>query len=298
MIAGARVEVAPYKKAAHDFVLWKPSTPELPGWDSPWGRGRPGWHIECSAMARKHLGETIDIHAGGRDLIFPHHENELAQSRCAHDGAEFARYWVHNGFLSMDSEKMSKSLGNVLLVHDMVKTLPGELIRLALLSAHYKQPLDWSDETLQSARRMLDRLYGAVRGISVSDEERQAAQPPAGLIAALEDDLNTPKALAEFFALAKSLNKMTDDDERQKTAAVMYAAGDLMGLLQSDPEEWFAGDVDGELSADDIETLIEKRNAARAAKDFAAADGVRDELAAAGIQIEDGAGGTTWRRGG
>ena len=178
MIAGARVEVAPYKKAAQDFVLWKPSTPELPGWDSPWGRGRPGWHIECSAMARKHLGQTIDIHAGGRDLIFPHHENELAQSRCAHDGAEFARYWVHNGFLSMDSEKMSKSLGNVLLVHDMVKTIPGELIRLALLSAHYKQPLDWSDETLQSARRMLDRLYGAVRGIALSDEERRAAEPP------------------------------------------------------------------------------------------------------------------------
>jgi cysteinyl-tRNA synthetase len=298
MIAGARVEVAPYKKAAHDFVLWKPSTPELPGWDSPWGRGRPGWHIECSAMAKKHLGETIDIHAGGRDLIFPHHENELAQSRCAHDGAEFARYWVHNGFLSMDSEKMSKSLGNVLLVHDMVKTIPGELIRLALLSAHYKQPLDWSDETIQSARRMLDRLYGAVRGIEVSDADRQAAQPPQELVAALEDDLNTPKALAEFFALAKTLNKTTDAAERERLATAMYAAGDLMGLLQSDPEEWFAGDAEGELSAEDIEGLIEKRNAARAAKDFAAADDYRDQLAAAGIKIEDGAGGTTWRRGG
>ena len=298
MIAGARVEVAPYKKAAHDFVLWKPSSPELPGWDSPWGRGRPGWHIECSAMARKHLGETIDIHAGGRDLIFPHHENELAQSRCAHDGAEFARYWVHNGFLSMDSEKMSKSLGNVLLVHDMIKTIPGELIRLALLSAHYKQPLDWSDETLQSARRMLDRLYGAVRGIEVSDELRKAAEPPAELVAALEDDLNTPRALAEFFALAKSLNKLTDEDEKRQLAATMYAAGDLMGLLQSDPEDWFAGDVDGEMSAAEIEELIAKRNAARAARDFATADEVRDQLAAAGIQIEDGAGGTTWRRGG
>lgn len=298
MIAGARVEVAPYKKAAHDFVLWKPSTPEMPGWDSPWGRGRPGWHIECSAMAKKHLGETIDIHAGGRDLIFPHHENELAQSRCAHDGAEFARYWVHNGFLSMDSEKMSKSLGNVLLVHDMVKTIPGELIRLALLGAHYKQPLDWSDETLHSAGRMLDRLYGAVRGITVSDEDRQAAEPPAALLAALEDDLNTPKALAEFFALAKALNKATDDDEKQQMAAAMYAAGDLMGVLQSDPEEWFARDIDGELSAQDIETLIEKRNAARAAKDFAAADDYRDQLADAGIKIEDGSGGTIWRRGG
>jgi cysteinyl-tRNA synthetase len=298
MIAGARVEVAPYKKAAHDFVLWKPSTPEMPGWESPWGRGRPGWHIECSAMAKKHLGETIDIHAGGRDLIFPHHENELAQSRCAHDGAEFARYWVHNGFLSMDSEKMSKSLGNVLLVHDMVKTIPGEVIRLALLGAHYKQPLDWSDETLNSARRMLDRLYGAVRGIAVSDKDRQTAEPPVALLAALEDDLNTPKALAEFFALAKALNKSTDNDEKRQMAAAMYAAGDLMGLLRSDPEEWFARDVDGELSAEDIEALIAKRNAARAAKDFAAADDYRDQLLAAGIKIEDGSGGTIWRRGG
>jgi len=154
MIAGSRVEVAPYKKAAHDFVLWKPSTPELPGWESPWGRGRPGWHIECSAMAAKHLGKTIDIHAGGQDLVFPHHENEMAQSTCAHDGAPFARYWLHNGFLSIDHEKMSKSLGNVVLVHDLIKEIPGEVIRLALLSAHYRQPLDWSDDTLTAAKRM------------------------------------------------------------------------------------------------------------------------------------------------
>jgi cysteinyl-tRNA synthetase len=296
MIAGARVEVAPYKKAAHDFVLWKPSTPELPGWDSPWGRGRPGWHVECSAMARKHLGETIDIHAGGRDLIFPHHENELAQSRCAHDGAEFARYWLHNGFLSMDSEKMSKSLGNVLLVHDMIKTIPGEVIRLALLGAHYHQPLDWSDETLGSAKRMLDRLYGAVRGIDVSDDVRTAAEPSATLLEALEDDLNTPKAMAEFFALAKTLNKASDAAERERLAATMFASGDLMGLLQTDPESWFAGDVEGQLSADEIEALIDKRNAARAAKDFAAADAYRDRLGDAGIKIADGADGTSWRR--
>ena len=298
MIAGSRVEVAPYKKAAHDFVLWKPSTPELPGWDSPWGRGRPGWHVECSAMVKKHLGETIDIHAGGRDLIFPHHENELAQSRCAHDGAEFARYWLHNGFLSMDSEKMSKSIGNVLLVHDMLKTIPGEVIRLALLSAHYKQPLDWSDETIQSAKRMLDRLYGAVRGIEVSAELRAATEPPAALVTALEDDLNSPKALAEFFALAKQLNKTNIEDEKQALAAAMYAAGELMGLMQSDPEEWFAGDVEGESSADEIEALIAKRNAARAAKDFKAADRFRDQLADAGVIIEDGPGGTTWKRSG
>ena len=296
MIAGARVEVADYKKNAHDFVLWKPSTPELPGWDSPWGRGRPGWHIECSAMAAKHLGETIDIHAGGQDLIFPHHENELAQSRCAHDGKDFARYWVHNGFLSIDHEKMSKSIGNVLLVHNLVETIPGEVIRMALLSAHYRQPLDWSDDTVESARRMLDRLYGAVRGIEVSDAARAAAQPLDLVVAALEDDLNTPKAMAEFFGLAKKLNKETDENEQQRLAAEMVVTGDLLGLLQSDPEAWFAGHVEGELSAGDIEVLIEKRNAARAAKDFAAADAIRDQLAAAGVQIEDSPDGTTWRR--
>ncbi len=295
MIAGARVEVAPYKKAAHDFVLWKPSTPELPGWDSPWGRGRPGWHIECSAMAEKHLGKTIDIHAGGQDLVFPHHENEMAQSTCAHDGAVFARHWLHNGFLSINHEKMSKSLGNVLLVHDLIKTIPGEVMRLALLSAHYRQPLDWSDDTIDSARRMLDRLYGAVRGIEVDADARAAAEPPEALVAALEDDLNTPKAMAEFFALAKALNKATDDAERQALAARMYAAGDLMGLLQGDPEDWFAGG-DGELSAKDIQALIDERAAAKAAKDYARADAIREELADKGVRIEDGADGTTWRR--
>ena len=283
MIAGARVEVADYKRNAHDFVLWKPSTPELPGWDSPWGRGRPGWHIECSAMAEKHLGTTIDIHAGGQDLVFPHHENELAQSCCAHDGQDFARYWVHNGFLSIDHEKMSKSLGNVLL-------------RLALLSAHYRQPLDWSDETVESARRMLDRLYGAVRGIDVPEASLTAAEPLPSVVEALEDDLNTPKAMAEFFGLARALNKATGPEERQKLAATMYATGDLLGLLLSNPDDWFAGGDDGELSADAINEMIEKRNAARAAKDFAAADGLRDKLAEAGIQIEDGPNGTTWRR--
>ncbi len=298
MIAGSRVEVAPYKKAPQDFVLWKPSTDEQPGWDSPWGRGRPGWHIECSAMAEKHLGETIDIHAGGQDLVFPHHENECAQSRCAHGGAPFARYWLHNGFLSIDETKMSKSLGNVLLVHDLIETIPGEVIRLALLSAHYRQPLDWSADTIASARRMLDRLYGAVRGIEVPAAERAAAEVPEALIAALEDDLNTPKAMAEFFALARSLNKADDDAEKRRLAAQMYAAGDLMGLLQSDPEEWFAGDVEGDMPGDEVEALIGERNAARAAKDFARADEIRDRLAAAGVAIEDGPDGTTWRRSG
>jgi len=296
MIAGARVEVAPYKKAAQDFVLWKPSTPELPGWDSPWGRGRPGWHIECSAMAEKHLGETIDIHAGGQDLVFPHHENEMAQSTCAHDGAVFARYWLHNGFLSIDREKMSKSLGNVLLVHELIERMPGEVIRLALLSAHYRQPLDWSDETVDSARRMLDRLYGALRGVDVGDAARAAAEPPAGLIEALEDDLNTPKAMAEFFALAKSLNKASDPAEREALAAQMYASGDLMGLLATHPDAWFAGSGNDDAEAGEIEALIDERAAAKRKKDFARADAIRDELAARGIRIEDGADGTTWRR--
>ncbi len=296
MIAGARVEVAPYKKAAHDFVLWKPSTPELPGWDSPWGRGRPGWHIECSAMAERHLGETIDIHAGGRDLVFPHHENEMAQSCCAHDGAPFARYWLHNGFLSMDQTKMSKSLGNVVLVHELIKTIPGEVIRLALLSAHYKQPLDWSAGTIESARRQLDRLYGAVRGIEVSDEAREAAEVPAALLAALEDDLNSPKAMSVFFGLAKDLNKADDDAVKASLAAQMYASGKLMGLLSNDPDEWFSGHVECELSSEAIDALIEKRNAAKAAGDYDSADAIRDELKEHNVTIQDSRDGTTWRR--
>ncbi|MGA8202987.1 MAG: cysteine--tRNA ligase [Woeseiaceae bacterium] len=296
MIAGSRIEVAPYKRSSHDFVLWKPSTPELPGWESPWGVGRPGWHIECSAMAAAHLGDTIDIHGGGQDLVFPHHENELAQSRCAHDGADFARYWVHNGFLSMDHEKMSKSLGNVVLVRELLESVPGEVIRLALLGAHYRQPLDWSEETMDSARRMLDRLYGAVRGIEIDAAARAAAEPPDALVAALEDDLNTPKAMKEFFALARALNKATDADDRAALAAQMYACGDLMGLLQTDPENWFAGEGSGDLSVDEIDAMLARRTAAREARDYAAADAIRDELGAAGIGIEDGPDGTTWRR--
>ena len=298
MIAGSRVEVAPYKKAAHDFVLWKPSTPELPGWDSPWGRGRPGWHIECSAMAEQHLGNTIDIHAGGQDLVFPHHENECAQSACAHDGAPFARYWLHNGFLSIDQTKMSKSLGNVLLVHNLIKSIPGEVIRLALLSAHYRQPLEWSAETIAAARRMLDRLYGAVRGIEVPDDVRAAAAVPEPVVAALEDDLNTPKALAELFALARALNKTNDPAEMEALAAELYAAGDLMGLLTVDPETWFAGDADGSLSAEDIDVLIKQRNVAKSERDFERADAIREQLTAAGITIQDARDGTTWRRSG
>ncbi len=294
MIAGARVEVAPYKRAPHDFVLWKPSTPDLPGWESPWGRGRPGWHIECSAMAEKHLGRSIDIHAGGQDLVFPHHENELAQSTCAHKGAVFARYWLHNGFLSIDDTKMSKSLGNVVLVRDLVKSVPGEVIRLALLGAHYRQPLDWSDETLESARRMLDRLYGAIRSIDVPQDVRRCAEVPNAVVAALEDDLNTPKAMAEIFSLARELNRSSDAIRRQKLTAAILAAGDLVGILQANAEEWFAGQ--GAMLSDEVESLIEQRNAARAARDFAKADQLRHQLAESGISIEDGPDGTRWRR--
>ena len=296
MIAGARVEVAPYKQSPQDFVLWKPSTPELPGWDSPWGRGRPGWHIECSAMAEKHLGETIDIHAGGQDLVFPHHENEVAQSTCAHDGAIFARHWLHNGFLSIDNDKMSKSLGNVLLVHDLIKEIPGEVIRLALLSAHYRQPLDWSEDVLNSSRKMLDRLYGALRGVDVPEDVRAATEPADTVVAALEDDLNTPKAMKEMFDIARALNKSTDDAERQSLAATLLASGYLLGIAQDDPEAWFSAAAAGEISADDIEQLIADRNAARAAKDFTAADSIRDQLAERGVAILDGPEGTTWRR--
>jgi cysteinyl-tRNA synthetase len=296
MIAGARVEVAPYKRAPQDFVLWKPSTPDLPGWESPWGRGRPGWHIECSAMTERHLGKTIDIHGGGQDLVFPHHENELAQSTCAHDGEVFARYWLHNGFLSMDSTKMSKSLGNVLLVHELIETLPGEVIRLALLSAHYRQPLDWSDETVDAARRMLDRLYGALRGIEIDPSERAAAAPPEAVIGALEDDLNTPRALAEVFNVVRELNRSDDAKTRHRLALEVAAAGDLLGLLQESPDAWFAGHDDAALPASEIEKLLGERESARTRRDFSAADAIRDRLNEAGVSIEDGPGGTRWRR--
>jgi len=295
MIAGARVEVAPYKKDPADFVLWKPSTPEQPGWDSPWGRGRPGWHIECSAMIEKHLGTTIDIHGGGIDLQFPHHENEIAQSNCAHGNAPLARFWLHNGFVNIEKEKMSKSIGNVLLVHDLIKEAPGEAIRLALLNGHYRQPLDWTADGLMQSRRMLDRLYGALR--SLADVEAQANDAvPEAFLEALLDDLNTPRALAVLFDLAKQANTATDKTERARLKAALLGSGYLIGLLQADPESWFAGaGLAPHIDAEEIEGLIAARNAARKARDFKEADRVRDELAERGILIEDGPQGTTWR---
>lgn len=295
LIAGARVEVAPYKRDPGDFVLWKPSTAEQPGWDSPWGRGRPGWHIECSAMAAELLGETVDIHGGGHDLIFPHHENERAQSTCAHGGQVFARYWLHNGYLNMGTQKMSKSLGNVMRVQDLLEQAPGEAIRMALLGAHYRQPLDWSEDTLPQARRQLDRLYGALRDLE--DLEVEAAEPPATVVEALEDDLNTPAALAALFELAREANRADSREDRVRIKSAMLAAGELLGLLGSAPADWFAapGKEDA-IAEDEIERLIEARRVARAERDFARADAIRDQLQAQGVAIEDSADGVRWRR--
>jgi cysteinyl-tRNA synthetase len=295
LIAGARVEVAPYKKDAGDFVLWKPSTPDQPGWDSPWGRGRPGWHIECSAMSEKVLGETIDIHGGGMDLVFPHHENERAQSVCAHGGKVFARYWLHNGFLTVDSEKMAKSVGNVLLVHDLVKEHPGEAIRLALLNGHYRQPLDWTGETVPNARRQLDRLYGALREL-----EGVAAEPghgaSANFIAALEDDLNTPMALADLFELARQANVAPAQD-KPRIKAQFQASAALLGLLQQAPEAWFKWAPAGSgVDEGEIQQLVDARAAARKAKNYAEGDRIKAKLAAMGVVIEDSAQGTRWKR--
>jgi cysteinyl-tRNA synthetase len=294
MIAGARVEVAPYKKDPADFVLWKPSTPDQPGWDSPWGRGRPGWHIECSAMSEAHLGESFDIHGGGLDLIFPHHENEIAQSTCAHHGKPFVRVWLHNGFLSVNGEKMSKSLGNFFTVRDLLEKAPGEAVRLCLMSAHYRAPLDWTDEALGQARQVLDRLYGALRPFG---QVTAAKAVPASVLAALEDDLNTPKAIAELHELAGRLNKATGA-ECETLAADLKAGGAALGLLQPDPETWFKWQPEGSQTFSDsaIDALVMRRVELKKAKDFAGADAIRDQLKAMNIVLEDTAGGTKWRR--
>ncbi len=295
LLAGARVEVAPYKKDAGDFVLWKPSTADQPGWESPWGRGRPGWHIECSAMCEKILGETIDIHGGGHDLVFPHHENERAQSTCAHGGKIFARWWLHNGFLTMNSEKMAKSVGNVLLVRDLLKHHPGEALRMALLSGHYRQPLDWNDEVMSEARKKLDRLYGALRELESAPAD-PAVRAPETFTAALEDDLNTPAALAELFELSHQAHKATSPAEKSRIKSQLLAAAHLMGLLQQKPEAWFAWAAAGaKTDSAEIERLIAARSDARKAKDFKESDRIRDELAARGVLIEDSAAGTRWR---
>jgi cysteinyl-tRNA synthetase len=292
MVAGARVEVAPYKRDPADFVLWKPSPGGVIGWDSPWGRGRPGWHVECSAMIERHLGETIDIHGGGLDLIFPHHENEIAQSRCAHGGAPLARFWVHNGFVDMGAEKMSKSLGNIVTPAELLtQGHKGETLRLALLSAHYRSPLQWTENLVAQAKTNLDKLYRAVG-------DAAAGEIDEGVLDALCDDLNTPLALTRLIAL---------DDP-----ATIKASGALLGLLSQTGEDWLKGrnphvtvplvGMSVAVHAGDIsaETYIAQKIADRAVakknRDFAAADRIRDELKADGIVLEDGPSGTTWRR--
>jgi cysteinyl-tRNA synthetase len=296
MIAGARVEVAPYKKNPADFVLWKPSTPDLPGWDSPWGRGRPGWHIECSAMAEAHLGETIDIHAGGNDLMFPHHENEVAQSTCAHGGKVFARFWLHNGMLTFDGRKMSKSLGNVLVLHDLLERYPAEVLRFLLLKAHYRQPLDWSDTTLAQARATLDGWYTVLRdlaGIEVAAADRSV---PAEVEAALCDDLNTPEAFAVVARLAANARAAATPDAQRVAKAALLGAADLLGILQHEPEAWFKQSTGGsEIDADAVQRLVDARTEAKKARDFAASDRIRDELLAMGVVVEDTAQGPRWK---
>jgi cysteinyl-tRNA synthetase len=294
MLAGARVEVAPYKRDPGDFVLWKPSTPDLPGWDSPWGVGRPGWHIECSAMAEAHLGDTIDIHGGGVDLQFPHHENEVAQSTCAHGGQVFARFWLHNGMLNLGGAKMSKSVGNVSLVHDLLDQHPPEALRYALLSAHYRQPLDWSEGLIEQCVRTLDRLYGTLRDLA--DVPVIEPQVPFEVESALCDDLNTPAALAELARIAGEARKATSPIARASLKAELLGGGQLLGLLQQDPAAWFSrGSVDGDDAR--IQGLVNERDAAKRARDFIRADAIRRQLAGEGVLLEDTAQGVRWRRG-
>lgn len=302
LIAGARIDVAPYKKNPADFVLWKPSGADLPGWDSPWGRGRPGWHIECSAMAAAHLGETIDIHAGGVDLVFPHHENEIAQSRCAHGTPVFARFWLHNGMLTFGGAKMSKSIGNVKQLHALLEQYPPEALRYALLSAHYRQPLDWSETLIEQSIATLDRLYGTLRDLAGFDAKPEIGN--AGFEPALEDDLNTPRALALLNQDAAFARHLLDKAarplgvaERARLANArgnLLGCGAMLGLLQQDPELWFKRGAE-QVDASRVESLIDARRAARAARDFARADAIRDELAAMGVAIEDGPQGTRWK---
>ena len=295
MRAGARVEVAPFKLNAADFVLWKPSADNQPGWGSPWGRGRPGWHIECSAMIGKHFGRSIDIHGGGQDLIFPHHENEIAQGTCAWPGETYCRYWIHNGFVTIDGVKMSKSLGNVRLVRELLEDVPGEAIRFALLSAHYRSSIDLSDRSLRDARHGLDRLYGAMRELSNIEPSDEGGRLTP-VLTALEDDLNTPVAIAELFALAKAAFKATTSEERAAIKASMIDAGNLLGLLNADPEIWFTSTSETDPELPLIKRLIADREAARVAGDFGEADRLRTVLLTMGVLLDDSPDGTLWRR--
>lgn len=296
MLEGARVEVAPYKKYGGDFVLWKPSSEDEPGWDSPWGRGRPGWHLECSVMIEQHLGDTIDIHGGGRDLIFPHHENELAQSVCAHGGKHYVNYWMHNGYININGEKMSKSLGNFKMVRDLLGQYPGEAIRFALLSAQYRSEMDFSAAVLDQAKATLDSVYAALRG------HTEVEAPPLTLEAlhkspafiALLDDLNTPLAISHLHGLVSRINKKDGDIVTLK--GELLAIGELLGLFQQHPDAWFQKEAGaGSVDVAWVEDLIEQRQQAKRNKDYAKADALRLELAQAGVVLEDSRDGTKWR---
>lgn len=298
IITGARVEVAPYKKNASDFVLWKPSFGNLSGWDSPWGYGRPGWHIECSAMSQKYLGITFDIHGGGQDLIFPHHENEIAQNFCAYDQNP-ANYWIHNGYVMIDGEKMSKSLGNFSTVRDLLYHVPGEVIRLAMLSSHYRHPLDWTTECLNQARIAMNRFYLALRiVVEIPVNENYSAQIPHNVMEALKDDLNTPLAVTYLHELITKLNNTTDYKEKVKLKSSVLAVGNMLGILQQNTRDWFCQipEIGSAISDDVINDLIKRRLDARKMKKFTEADFIRKELSDKGIILEDYINTTTWRR--
>ena len=295
MQAGSRIEIEAYKNSPFDFVLWKPSPDDLPGWDSPWGRGRPGWHMECSAMIKEHLGSVIDIHGGGNDLQFPHHENEIAQSCCANDETVLAKYWVHNGFVEIGDEKMSKSLGNVLLVKDLLKRYPGEVIRLALIKTKYREPISWGVELLDQAQEQLDKVYGALRRLDSVDVQGQKSQPSQRFCDAMDDDLNTSLAITELMSLTGKANREDNNSELATLKRNIVGAGNELGLLQSSPDEWFKSKPAMDLDVKKVEALISKRNDARMTSDWSTADAARDELLNMGVQILDTENGTEWR---
>ena len=295
-IAGSRVEVAPFKKDPADFILWKPSPDPLPGWESPWGFGRPGWHLECSAMSEKTLGLPFDIHSGGMDLVFPHHENEIAQT-CSlddnHEPASFAKFWFHNGFVNVEGEKMSKSIGNIKLVHDLKKQYKGEVLRLTLLSAHYRQPLNWTKEIIDQNSKMLDRFYRSLK--ELQDVEISSHLVSEDIMESLLDDLNTPKVLAKLNTLSNTLSS-ADTDEKRNIKNNLIATGKILGVMQEDPNIWLGYNQTANPEKEEIEGLINQRNEARRSKDFKLADQIRGKLKSKGIEIEDTKNGTIWRK--